>query len=30
MREFLLLDLPMVASAILALIACGTLGNWLV
>lgn len=29
-REFLLLDLPMLASALLALVACGTLGNWLV
>jgi len=30
MREFLLLDVPMLVAALMALLACGTLGNWLV
>jgi manganese/zinc/iron transport system permease protein len=30
MREFLLLDVPMLFAALMALVACGTLGNWLV
>jgi len=29
-REFLVFDLPVLAAALLALVACSTLGNWLV
>ena len=30
MRSFLVFDLPVLVAALLALIACGTLGNWIV
>ena len=30
LREFTLFDAPVLAAALLALIACGTMGNWLV
>lgn len=30
MGEFLVFDLPVMVAALLALVACGTLGNWLV
>ena len=30
LQEFVAIDLPALAAALLALIACGTLGNWLV
>ena len=30
LQEFIAIDLPALAAALLALIACGTLGNWLV